>query len=249
MSDEKNEGVLTCCASCGIAGIVLNECDGCDLVIYCNDACRELHELRDESLFKQPESSHLGDCPICCLPLPLDLMKTSTMTCCSKIFVTAVFTPMTLFFRAEKMNLFPSCPFCRTPVAKSEQETNERRKIRSETNDPAAICHEGIVQYKKGKHYNYSMAFACFTIAAELGYAEAHYNLAALYHQGHGVEKNKGKYIYHMEEAAIAGHPIARYNLGVHEYSNHNFERAAKHWTIAARQGCNKSIKELMRNV
>ena len=28
--------------------------------------------LRDELLFKQPESSHLGDCPICCLPLPLD---------------------------------------------------------------------------------------------------------------------------------------------------------------------------------
>ena len=76
------------CASCGIAEVdvvKLKECDGCDLVSYCGDACQELHrpehagkckkraaELRDELLFKQPESSHMGDCPICCLPLSLN---------------------------------------------------------------------------------------------------------------------------------------------------------------------------------
>ena len=81
------------CASCGIAEIdhvKLVPCDGCDLVRYCSDDCRENHKLEhreeckkrvavllDEILFKQPECSYLGDCPICCLPLPIDMTKSS----------------------------------------------------------------------------------------------------------------------------------------------------------------------------
>ena len=69
--------VLSCCASCGKAevdDVKLKQCDGCDLVRYCSGSCQELHrpehaekcrkrvaELRDEILFKQPESTHLGD--------------------------------------------------------------------------------------------------------------------------------------------------------------------------------------------
>ena len=96
-----------CCASCGVAGvddIELKECDNCDLVRYCSDACRELHrpehagkcrkqaaELRDEILFKQPGSNHFGDCPICCLPLSIDNTKSSLVGCCSKIiYIVAV---------------------------------------------------------------------------------------------------------------------------------------------------------------
>eukprot|EP00984_Skeletonema_dohrnii_P002530 scaffold876_cov92-Skeletonema_dohrnii-CCMP3373.AAC.5 len=61
------------CASCGIAeadDIKLKECTHCDLVRYCSDKCQENYtsqhkeacmkravELRDEVLFKQPESS------------------------------------------------------------------------------------------------------------------------------------------------------------------------------------------------
>ena len=82
------------CASCGITDVddaILRKCDGCDLVNYCGVACRELHrpehagkckkraaELRDELLFKQPESSHMGDCPICCVPLPLNMREYGT---------------------------------------------------------------------------------------------------------------------------------------------------------------------------
>eukprot|EP00985_Skeletonema_marinoi_P002564 scaffold1057_cov203-Skeletonema_marinoi.AAC.12 len=56
--------------------------DAIDLVRYCSDECQRDHkpyhkeacknqaaELRDELLFKQPESTHLGDCPICMIPL------------------------------------------------------------------------------------------------------------------------------------------------------------------------------------
>ena len=222
---EENEPVETCCASCGIAeidDIKLMECDGCDLVKYCSDACRELHqpehagkcrkraaELRDELLFKQPEGTHWGDCPICCLPLSLDMTKSATNTCCSKTICDGCNYANKR--RAEQMNLFPSCPFCRKPVPNTEREMNERRKIRSKANDPAAICFAGLEHLEKGNKHR---AFVFFTKAAELGNEEAHYQLSNMYqlglgvrkdgrkvyYLGEGVEKNVGKEIYHLEE-------------------------------------------------
>ena len=87
------------CASCGTAAVddvKLKDCDGgCDLVKYCSDPCevnhREQHnkmckkrcaELRDNDLFTQPDESHYGECPICCLPLSLDIKKSTLMSCC-----------------------------------------------------------------------------------------------------------------------------------------------------------------------
>jgi len=89
------------CASCGIMAEVdavqLKKCADCDLVKYCSEKCQGEHklqheeackkraaELRDELLFKQPESSHRGDCPICMMPLPLDLTKSITKGCSAK---------------------------------------------------------------------------------------------------------------------------------------------------------------------
>jgi hypothetical protein len=53
----------------------------------------QLAELRDRDLFTQPDSSHLGDCPICCLPLSLDQSKATFMGCCSKTCAGGVNTP------------------------------------------------------------------------------------------------------------------------------------------------------------
>ena len=90
--DENN--LSTCCASCGIAeidDIKLKDCDGCDLVKYCSDKCKEDHrpqheeactdraaELRDELLFKQPESSR-GTVRFVVCRYPL--MKQNQLTC------------------------------------------------------------------------------------------------------------------------------------------------------------------------
>ena len=91
------------------------------------------------------------------------------------------------------------------------------------------------------------MAIEYWTKAAELGDVEAHCKLALLYQIGHGVEKDREKEIFHFEEAAIGGHPVARLNLGWHELGNNlNYERAVKHWIIAATQGQDESIKALM---
>eukprot|EP00985_Skeletonema_marinoi_P028751 scaffold25925_cov73-Skeletonema_marinoi.AAC.1 len=114
---------------------------------------------------------------------------------------------------------------------------------RIEANDPVAMTQWGGEQHRKG---NYSSAFEHFTRAAELGNVLAHCQLAESYHYGYGVEKDRGKEMYHMEEAAIGGHPDARYNLGWNERKNGNDERAAKHWIIAASQGDDSSMKALI---
>ena len=245
------------CASCGIAEIddvKLVPCDGCDLVRYCSDDCRNNHqpehqevckkraaELRDELLFKQPESSCLGDCPICCIPLPFDMDRFISYECCSKIICKGCVT--TIFLRGDGFINDMSCPFCRT-VARTHEESDKLRMKRVQANDPAALCQEGIRQYIKE---NYSRAFEYITKAAELGDTRAHFRLACLYHEGKGVQKDEGKMIYHLEEAAIAGHPDARYLLGDHEYKNDNLDRAVKHFIIAASQGEDESIKMLMK--
>ena len=58
---------------------------------------------------------------------------------------------------------------------------------------------------------------------------DAHYQLADLYRNGQGVESDLGKTI---KEAAIGGHPFARFNLGCRAYMNENHERAVKHFIM-----------------
>ena len=92
-----------CRANCGAAevegdGVKLNTCNACKSVRYCDVKCQNEHrsmhkqeckkraaESHDEILFKQPESSHFGDCPICFLPLSLQTTESTLMVCCSKI--------------------------------------------------------------------------------------------------------------------------------------------------------------------
>ena len=100
---------MMCCASCGkpeLDDVKLKKCDGCDLVRYCGDACQELlrplhgekckeraAELRDEILFRQPESTHLGDCPICYVPLPIEDGKNHCSHAAVSASVMDVYTP------------------------------------------------------------------------------------------------------------------------------------------------------------
>ena len=161
MNDEYNNNELMplrlsvgdrCCASCGITevdDIELKECDACKIVRYCSDECQKEHrskheeecktraaELRDELLFKQPESSHLGDCPICCLPQPLYLAKPLN-TCCSKVICLGC--NYTNQIRELKEKLMHSCPFCRSLLPRTLAETRHNVMKRAEVNDPGAL--------------------------------------------------------------------------------------------------------------
>ena len=51
-----------------------------------------------------------------------------------------------------------------------------------------------------------------------------------------------------MEEAAIGGYAEARHNLGAFEGRNKKYERATKHWIIAASMGHDESLEYLKKN-
>eukprot|EP00984_Skeletonema_dohrnii_P026572 scaffold15922_cov104-Skeletonema_dohrnii-CCMP3373.AAC.3 len=219
MSEGDDEA--KCCASCGVVevdDVKLKNCNACYLVRYCSVQCQKDHrpkhkrqckkraaELRDELLFKQPESSHVEDCPICCLPLSLDESKSVMQACCSKVICHGCYYANAL--REAKASLDQICPFCRKPVPSSNDEGEKYMMKRVEANDPVTLHQEGREQYEKG---NYNSAFEYFTRAAELGDVEAQFQLARLYNYGHGVEKDRGKVMYHLEEAISGGHPGAR---------------------------------------
>ncbi len=113
---------------------------------------------------------------------------------------------------------------------------------RIKKNDPDAMLFMGKERYFEG---DYESALKYFTKAAELGDAEAHFNLSIMYSDGEGVEKDAEQEVYHLEEAAIGGHPEARHDLGCDEACSGRFERARKHYIIAANLGYHDSLKKL----
>jgi TPR repeat protein len=65
---------------------------------------------------------------------------------------------------------------------------------------------------------------------------------------GQGVARDKRKEVYHLEEAAIRGHVISRFNLGCEEGGKGEkgmMERAVKHYIIAANHGYDDAIEVL----
>jgi hypothetical protein len=241
------------CASCGKAAvddIKLKICTACKLVKYCSVECQKNHrpqhkkackkrmaEIRDDRLFTQPDESHLGECPICCLPLPVDIGKSRMQSCCSKWICQGCEYANQL--REAEQGLDHKCLFCREPFPETNEEVNENLMERVKANDPVAICLMGIQCYKEG---DYEGAFQYYTKAAELGNAVAHFNLSQLYTMGEGVEKDPKKNVYHLEEAAIRGHPGARHNLGCYEGNAGRQDKATRHFVIAAIQGHDDSL-------
>eukprot|EP00984_Skeletonema_dohrnii_P005823 scaffold2053_cov106-Skeletonema_dohrnii-CCMP3373.AAC.14 len=258
MSTATEPGAV--CASCGDDKKKLKKCGACDLVKYCGVECQRNHRqqhkrackkraaaLKDELLFKQPESSHLGDCPICLMPLRFptsqeDPPMWSKMSCCSKLVCTGCIHANTM--RHEEEMLSETCPFCRKIVPYTETEVKRNEMKRVEANDPEALGDVGIHHFVAGE---YAAAIEYFEKAAALGEIESHYQLSNIYHEGLGVEKDEKKSTHHLEQAAIGGHPLARHNLALREWRKGDIERAVKHFIIAATLGCDVSVEELKK--
>jgi tetratricopeptide (TPR) repeat protein len=208
------------------------------------EVCKNrLAELFDKQLFTQPDISHLGECPICCLPLPIDLTKSTFMACCCKIICNGC--NFANKKREIEQGLEHRCAFCREPNAKSQEEVDKRIMERIKKHDPAAMTQMGKKHVEEG---DYGKVLQYWTKAAELGDANAHAGLGGLYYKGlGGVEKDEKKALPPLEQAAIGGHPQARYLLAAHEIENGRFERAAKHFIIAANLGHDHSLKSVKR--
>ncbi len=246
---------MSCCASCGKAAlddVKLKKC-ACELVKYCTVQCQKNHrpqhkrackkrlaELREDKLFKQPDGNHFGECPICCLPLPHDESKSTLMTCCGKLICKGC--DLANRKREVEKSLQQRCAFCREPLPKSTAEHYEKAMKRVKVNDPVAINELGKKRENEG---DFEGALEYYTKAAALGYMAAHYQLSCLYYEGNGVEKDPKKEVYHLEEAAIGGHPAARFNLGIEEGNNGRYDRAVKHFIIAAKLGFDEALEEM----
>ncbi len=251
--DSKEQVKDLVCASCGKAAVdevKLKKC-ACGLVKYCSVECQKNHrpqhkkackkrlaEIRNDNLFTQPDESHLGECPICCLPLPVDPDISKIMSCCCKLICDGC--GYANYLREKEHGLEQRCPYCREPIAKTDEEHDKNYMKRVKADDPVAMRYVGNERYQEG---DYEGAVEYLTKAAALGDAKAHYSLSNMYGEGEGVERDKKKEVFHLEEAAIGGHHIARFNLGVYERDNGRFDRMVKHFIIAAKLGFSISLE------
>eukprot|EP00956_Cyclotella_meneghiniana_P007785 scaffold10383_cov44-Cyclotella_meneghiniana.AAC.4 len=234
------------CAACGKTDAGLKACAACMLVKYCNANCQIAHrsehkkacrkkarELFDLKLFADHPARE--DCPICMLPLPF-ANECTYMSCCGKFICDGCVCNLT---RAV-------CPYCNTTRPRDMEEEIKRLFERMEKfNDANAMNNLGGF-YKLGTNglqIDYSKAAELFQRASELGSAIAHLNLGNLYYSGMGVKRDIKNAIEHWQIAAMKGSELARYNLGLAEGNDGNFDRAMKHLIISAKCGHDDSLQ------
>jgi len=194
----------------------------------------------DKELFKQPP---VEDCPICFLRIPILRTGNKYMTCCGK----RVCSGCTYAVEETRNTSIPLCPFCRTPAPTSEEEANERMDKRVDADDAIAAHLLGF-DYTNGTGgypQDYTKALEMWHRAVELGYYQAYGCIGSAYSNGHGVEVDKKKTKHYLELAAIAGCVQSRFNLGIAERNRGNFDRALKHYIIAARGGDADTLKNI----
>ncbi len=261
MENLHQDDIILCCSSCGVSkdeDTHLKPCDACDLVQYCSDDCQKEHraeheesckeraaELHDKILFQQPESTYLGDCPICLLPI-LDTSTCVMESCCS----TFICNGCSYANRQRELEdgLDQRCPFCRATPPATYGEGYAKKMKRVKANDPLALDEVGKKHYHDG---DFSAAFEYWKRAIEgegPGAISAHAHLSKLYEKGlGGAEKDEEKELYHLEVASIAGHPTARCELASYEGRHGNTDRAMEHLIIAVKQGSTDAILRMKK--
>ena len=251
--DDKDIHPAAICANCGKEGDgdnIMNTCNKCDLVAYCNATCKKKHKskhkkkcerraagLFDEKLFKEPPPRE--ECPICMLPLPLYNKEITFHSCCGKDICNGCIIAM-----VERKGTNILCAFCRTPSAESDEELVERTNNLIDKGN-ADACNSLAGYYANGTMglpQDMAKSNELNLKAGELGCAEAYFNLGNAYDNGRGVEIDEEKAKYYWELAAMNGSGNARHNLGCTEGEAGNLHRACKHFILAARAGYKLSL-------
>ena len=138
------------------------------------------------------------------------------------------------------------CPFCRTKPPTSGQEEIKRLKNLMDKGNAQAF-------FACGNHYHFGNTYLglpqdhqkaneLYLKAGELGCAAAYSNLGLSYEDGYGVERDTKKAKHYWELAAMAGDKDARHNLGAVEAEAGKYERAMRHFLMAAKAGNGESL-------
>ena len=109
-----------------------------------------------------------------------------------------------------------------------------------EVGDATAMFNLGYFYSKgaRGLLRDHSKALELYHQAGELGCAA----IGIAYRNGRGVERDDAKADHYFELAAMMGDEMARFNLGCAEAHAGNWDRALKHFMIAAGAGFNNSV-------
>jgi len=257
---DVEDNVSIVCANCGKGEDgthSLKACTACKMVKYCNRECQIAHrpqhkkackkraaELHDEKLFKLP--LQYDDCPICFLRMPLIDSGHKYMSCCGKVICSGCIHAPRYDDQGNKVNN-KSCPFCRAPTPKFDDEIVERLITRVEAGDTIAMNNLGLYHDEGscGISQNHAKALELWHRAGELGSAEAYHNIGSAYRNGCGVKMDMKKAKYYTELAAMAGDTYSRHNLGVMEEHAGNIDRAIKHFMIATVGGTARSLNDI----
>eukprot|EP00956_Cyclotella_meneghiniana_P008649 scaffold11800_cov27-Cyclotella_meneghiniana.AAC.2 len=168
------------------------------------------------------------------IPLPCDDNECTYMACCGKLICNGCRYCLTR----------NCCPFCNTAASCSHEVIKKvSERIESYIDPAAMVMLSGF--YSNGQHglpVDQSKKLELLQRASELGSAMAHYNLGILYKMGIGTDINMKKSIHHWQIATIMGQVNARNNLGYAELQNGNYQRAMKHFMIAAKCGFKDSL-------
>jgi len=137
--------------------------------------------IYDEELFASPPPPL--DCPICFLPM--GFMHTY-QPCCGKNLCDGC-----MYAHKKKANEF-NCPFCRHPVASTNDERFELTKKRMACSDSNAFVMMGLVYLQGTKEIkqDFGKAVALWEKAVELGSELAHFYLGCAYDNGQGVKED-----------------------------------------------------------
>jgi len=170
------------------------------------------------------------------------------MACCGKLICCGCIRAFqSRAVKAGRIKEDDICPFCRTPPPKSDEAMIKRYKKRMELNDPIGIRNLAgmYVRGLYGLPQNITKALELWHRGAELGSADAYYAIGIAYNQGRGVRRNEKEAMQYWELAAMSGSSIARHNLGCFEEQSSNYDRALRHWMIAATDGDLDSLKKV----
>ena len=262
---EEGDVSLKMCKSCMLVKYCNANCQRNHWPKHKKECKQRAAELRDEALFKDPPPKE--DCPICFLPMPINLI------CCMSLPPATISSvPIYDFAQANerlanmatevyypccgknicggcvhsfcKSGNYKNCPYCKAEtMGKTDGEIVGEMMKRVEAKDAGAMYALGNDYYngQLGLQQNKERAMELRKQAVKLGCSWAHFQLGNQYHAGGDSKKEK----FHYEAAAMAGHEVARYNLGCAEFESGNMERAVKHWIIAASAGEHSAMQNL----
>jgi len=255
----------------------LKPCDGaCKMVSYCSPACQQAHrpvhqkacmkrvtemqeeeqlfeQITEDTLFKQPPL--LEDCPICMLPMPAKGSGSRQQLCCGKVICSGCIHAFKSRITKKEHDV---CPFCRAPPP-NESKLMKVLTKRMKKGD-AESYHLVGCYYQDGKYglpTDRAKAVELWRKAAKLGCVEAYNNIGNSCMYGMGVERDERKGKLYIQLAAIGGNSVARYNLGqsaecggkLYNPTPSDVERALalKHWQIAVKCGCSRSLQKIQQ--